>query len=410
MNRLFSVVLALAVFAPAIASAAKQNLRFGKLEFQPYFKMSETYDSNIYMVPDDLNGFQTGGGVRGAWIAEKKLSLNFRLPVSAIHSFKGGYEFQALTYSTMSKTNDSYNQSANLGYSYSGPTGFSGGLGDTYVNTTDPAFSESAAREHRWQNTVAAQGEYAPKNGPLFFGADFNHTVNKYVGFTVGRLLNRYDQTFGVKVGYKIQPKTRVLAAWHANVTHYADGANTRNSMSHLVDFAIEGRLAPKLEGRVQTGMSLRNYDNNSSSTTYSQNWTFGAQLTYKLLERATAILSARRNLQESIFENNRFYISNSFNLNYRHALPLRLTATVDLGMTIDKFSERTRFRPTGGTTFMEGNRRDDMYQQKVGLDYALVEYLSIGASYLHRQKFSIFSGQYNYNDHQASLNAMLTF
>jgi len=413
---MLSLVMALAICAPTIASA-KPNLQFGKLELHPYYKLQETYDSNIYMVPKDLSGVQVGGGVKSAWITDNNLGIEFVLPISAIHKVKAGYDFQALNYSRDPKTNNAINQKVNVGYDYKSGA-YKANVMDAYVNTEDPAFSQDASRERRWNNKFGMGGEYSPVGGNLFVGASFDHATDKYLSSVMAGMLNRYTQTYGVKGGYKIQPKTRAFMGYRREIVHYTvKGTNRPNSKSHYVEFGVEGDIAPKLKGNITTGLGVRHYDNDGGryivnnvavgirrTKTTTRNWTLGSMLSYKPMERSLVNLAVNRGYSESTFDRSAFYISNNVMLGYQHKLPMRLTAMADVSMGIDKYSETAT---VGGMT---ANRRDDIYQQKLGLDYEANDWATVGLSYLHRQKFSIFSGQYNYNDHQTSLFAKVKF
>lgn len=417
MTRMLSLLMALAICAPTIASA-KPNLQFGKLELHPYYKLAETYDSNIYMVPKDLEGVQVGGGVRSAWITENNLGIDFNLPISAIHKVKAGYDFQALNYSRQPKANNAINQKVNVGYHYASGA-YKANVMDAYINTEDPAFSESATRERRWNNKFGLGGEYSPEGGNMFVGVSFDHVTDKYINRDMGAMLNRFTQTYGVKGGYKLQPKTRVFMGYRREIIHYTvKGDNRPNNKTHYMDFGIEGDIAPKLKGNITTGLGIRHYDNDggtyrdanlntlteSRTKTTTRNWTLGTNLSYKPIERGLLNLTWTRGYNEATSGRSAFYISNNFMLGYQHKLPMKLTAMADFSMGIDKYSEALT---AGGKT---QSRRDDIYQQKLGLDYEANDWATVGLSYLHRQKFSIFSGQYNYNDHQTSLFAKVRF
>lgn len=400
MKRL-GALFATLLLSAAASAAERPGLRFGPLELHPRLKIAAMYDSNIYMVPSDLNGVQNGGGVRQASISENLFGLDFKLPLSGMHAFEGGYEIATLFYSTMSKANDMVNQSAKLNYAYKGPMGLSAKLGDSFLSTMDPAFSESATRERRWQNTLRAEGEYSIGDGPLFVGLTGEQATHKYLTSTMGALLNRYEQVFGSKVGYRLQPKTRAYALYRRKIIHYSvHSTDQKNNKTHEAGLGIEGRFSPKVTGKLEGGMTMRRYDNDGvlkTSATFHRGWSVDAQLNWKPEERWDVLLRAGRSTQESTFQANRFYTSNTLGLTYAHTLPEGMNVRLDVGFTTDRY-------PLASTVSGQtANRRDDIYQEKLDLDYPLRAWLSVFGTYLHRQKFSNFSGQYNYDDHQAS-------
>ncbi|MFA6028820.1 MAG: outer membrane beta-barrel protein [Elusimicrobiota bacterium] len=404
--KLLATLLTAIMISTAASAADKPGLRLGPLELHPRFKIAAMYDSNIYMVPSDLNGVQNGGGVRQASISENLFGLDFKLPLSGMHSFAGGYEISTLFYSTMSKANDMISQSAKLNYAYKGPMGLSAKLGDSFLSTMDPAFSESATRERRWQNTASVAGEYSIGEGPLFIGLSGEQATHKYLTTTMGALLNRYEQTFGGKVGYRLQPKTRAYVVYRRKIIHYSvHSTDQKNNKAHEAGLGIEGRFSPKITGKLEGAMTMRRYDNDGvlkTSETFHRGMSVDAQLNWKPEERWDVSLRAGRSMQESTFQANRFYTSNTLGLTYSHTLPEGMSVRLDVGFTSDRYPLAAT---VNGKT---ANRRDDIYQEKLDLDQPLREWLSVFCTYLHRQKFSNFSGQYNYDDHQASAGVKL--
>ena len=195
-------------------------------------------------------------GVCGTWITKNELALEAVLPWRRLHNFTAGYAFEAHNYTTDARANDTINQTAHLDYVYTGAYGLTYKLGDNYLSTTDQAFSELRERDRRWANTIYTSLDYDQPNGFLAGGVDASHTVNKYLGPTRARELNRYSQRAGFNVGYKIQPKTKLYVAYHRNLTHYTvqrqPPDQDKNSKSHDVGVGLSGVVAPKVTGQVE--------------------------------------------------------------------------------------------------------------------------------------------------------------
>ena len=220
MVRLSAALMTLALLIPAPSFAGnflenmtqfkKPNLKWGQLEIHPYYRFTEFYDSNIYMTPKSGVGGglrftgDTLGPVRGTMVTENNIGIGFKLPITGMHSFDGLYDADSFLYGKDGKANNRVNQKVNVGYQYKGPMGLSGNVYNKYLNTNDPAVSETATKEARWQNSIGAGGEYAP-GGNLFVGVSLDHTRDKYVSPAVGLSQNRYTQTFG-RVGTAFVP------------------------------------------------------------------------------------------------------------------------------------------------------------------------------------------------------------
>lgn len=389
----------------------KPNLQWGQLDLHPYYRFTEIYDSNIYLVPRPNSGISVGRGVRGSFIHRNQIGIETALPIGALHKVMAGYELQYDKYSFEPRLNDTANQRAHLDWTYRGARGLTYSAGDQYVNTTDQAFSQLVERERRWMNTAYASVDYRPENGRLAGGLDASHTTHKYVGPLLGRQLNRYTQRAGFNVGYMVQPKTKAYAAYHRGVTHYTVHRELpnqdRNHKFHDVDFGVEGQLTPKTEGKVETGMTYRQYDEApiGAVTRETRNWTVATSLTYKPQDRTTVYLQLYRALQESISAGNRFYISHSAILDVKHKLPYKFSVGVNGALGIDRYPD-SQTTASGAT----GQRRDDIYQGGAWVEYDIQEWLSTGVSFIHRDRFSTFPADFNYTDRQTAWNLALKF
>jgi hypothetical protein len=418
MTRLFSVVSCLLMVSSAqafdlswLTQYKKPNVHLGQLMLHPYYQLTETYDSNIYLVPrDQPNGGIVGGGVRGSWITSNNLGLEAVLPWHRLHTLAIGYDVDFRNYSTQPKSNDTINQKAHVDYAYAGAYGLTFRAGDQYENTTDQGFSELVERNRRWKNKVYTSLDYNPEGSRMAAGVDSSHTAHKYVGAEFGRLLNRYEQSIGFNVGYKVQPKTKVYVSYHRGVIHYTVHRvlpdQDKDNKSHSMGLGVTGVITPKIEGQVEGGMTYREYDEApiGGATRVTRNFTVATDLTYKPDERTLVILGLSRFLQESISASNRFFVSNNASLDIKHKFPRKFSAGVNVAFGLDKYPDT---QTTSGTT---DNRRDDIYQGGVWVEYDIQEWLSTGLSYIYRERNSTFTGQYNYQDHQTAWNVALKF
>lgn len=416
--RMYLVAAILSLAAPAAAGNwdwltqyKKPNLHWGVIELHPHYRFTELYDTNIYLVPKPLNGISIGKGVRGSFIHRNQLGIEAQMPIGSRQKLAAGYEIQYDKYSQEPRINDTANQRVHLDWQYQGSRGLTYSAGDQYISTNDQAFSQLIERERRWMNRVYGAVDYRPENGRLAGGVDVSQTTHKYVGPLLGRLLNRYEQRAGFNVGYMVQPKTKVYAAYHRSITHYTVHRELpnqdKNSKSHSFDFGVEGQLSPKVEGRVETGVTIRRYDEApiGAVTQQTRNWTMSSSLVYKPQDRTTVYLQLYRNLQESVSAGNRFYISNNAILDIKHKLPYKFSVGVNGAVGIDKYPD-SQTTASGAT----GMRRDDIYQGGVWVEYDIQEWLSTGVSFIHRERFSTFPADFNYQSQQTAWNLALKF
>lgn len=421
--RLKTLALALVVVATASSARAinmdwltqykKPNIHYGQLELHPYYQLSEVYDSNIYLVPRDQPGRTVGGGVRSSWITINELALETLLPWRRLHSLSTGYDFQAKNYSTQSYLNDTINQTAHVDYTYAGAYGTTFRAGDQYANTTDQAFSELVERNRRWTNKVYVDVDYMPERGWFAGGVDASHTTVKYLGPTIARQLNRYEDRAGFNVGYKVAPKTKLYASYHRAIIHYSVHRELpdqdKDNKAHDLGFGLSGVISPKVTGQIEGGMTYREYDESpigtGGVTRVTRNFTAATNVVYKHSDRTDVIFQASRVLQESISSTNRFYISNNVSLDVKHKLPRKFSVGGNVAFGLDKYPD-TQTVVTG----TRGDRRDDLYQGGVWVEYDIQQWLSTGLSYVFRERNSTFSGEFNYQDQQTAWNIALKF
>jgi len=396
----------------SITQFKKPNLKFGKLEFHPYYRVTASYDDNIYLRSQDSQQ------VFGSMIIDNSFGVSLKLPATSRHQFQGGYAGQSLAYSKHPSRNNTVQQNVNLGYGFKGPAGFSLKAQDTYVNTQDPASSELVDREQRYQNSAGGVIEYAPGGGAFYIAADGEHLVHRYQNESLAAALDRYELAVGGRMGLRIMTKTRVFAGYKRQIVHYtideyAAGGNTydaKNNKADLLVAGIEGRILPKVQGSIETGVVHRTYDGPETDraeitarrTGSTRNWVIMGQSQWKPGARTDVNLRLSRGLQESTYAGNRFYIANLAALSIKHKLPYKLVIALGGAIGFDQYPE--------AVSDTEANRRDDIYTQFASLTYDIQDYLSVGLSYSHKEKHSTQSAQFNYLDNVSGAFVGVTF
>lgn len=388
----------------------KPNMHFGQLALHPYYKLSEIYDSNIYLMPRDQPGGQVGGGVRSSWITQNSLGLEANLPWRRINNLSLGYDFEDDAYTTQPSLNNTVNQAAHADLSRAGPRGITYKAGDQYVNTTDQAFSELTQRARRWMNRAYGAIDYAPKNGRLAGGVDADHQTDKYIDPTLGAQLNRYQEDGGFNVGCMVGPKTKAYVSYHRGIIHYTvnptGGTPEHDSKSHTVAAGVTGALSPRITGQIEAGMTYREYDVAPipGAPRIHRSATVATSVTYRPDYGSSVILSLSRYLQESIDPNNPFYYANNVSLDLERKFPRKVTAGVRLAMGIDQYQN---VQSVGTTT---AYRRDELYQGGAWFKYDIQAWLSTRLAYVYRELDSTLSGQFNYQDSRLTWDAELKF
>jgi hypothetical protein len=386
----------------------KPNMHYGQLALHPYYKLSEVYDSNIYLAPHDLPSGQVGGGVASSWITKNELGLEANLPWHQVNNLSLGYDFESDIYTTAPSINNTIDQAVHADYVRTGSHGMTYKAGDQYVNTTDQAFSELVQRARRWMNRVYAEADYLPANGRLAFGVTADDEMDKYVDPSLGGL-NRYQQDMGFNVGYMVQPKTKAYVSYTRSIIHYTvnppAGTPDNDNKSDTVAAGITGQISPKITGKVEVGESYRSYDAAfAGQPLIYRSPVVTTNLTYAADKYTTVMLTVSRVFEESLDSNNAFYYSNNAVLDVSHKFPHKFSAGIEVAVGLDQYVNAQTFETTIGT------RRDDLYQGGAWVEYDIQQWLSTGLAYVYRERDSTFSGQFNYQDAQVSWNASLKF
>ncbi len=390
----------------------QSNLHWGQLAVHPFYDLSETYDSNIYLVPrDQPNGVTVGGGDRESWITKNDVGLEGDLPWHTLHDLAFGYGFESQTYTTQPDANDAYDQSVHADYTYKGAYGLTYKAGDKYVNTTDQAFSELTGRDHRWENKIGNSLDYDPANGRLAGGIDISQVNDKYLDPVLGQQLNRYEDLAGFNIGYKVRPKTKVYASYHRDLIHYSvpqDPGVEKDSRSNNLALGVIGELSSKLEGQVEAGVTDRQYDVAAApgETRVFITPTIATAVTYKADPYTVVKLSISRFAEESIDTSNPLYYENIASIEAKHAFPRKFSAGLQASWEIDQYPF-TQIIDSSGSI---GRRRDDTYQVGAWVLYDIQKWLSTGLSFTRRERDSTITGQFNFQDNQVAWHVTLKF
>lgn len=374
------------------------------LELHPFYRLTETYDSNIYMVPKERAGAaRVGGGVAGSWITVNELGTTWKLPLSKAHALRGSYAAKASNYSHQGRTNNAVDQTILAGWDYTGKRGVKASLTDTYVNTEDPAFSEQVARQRRMSNEVAGSLD-VEHSRRLFTTLKGRYQISKYLDPSLARNLNRYETAVGLDVGMRVAPKTRVYTAYQRELMHYSAG-RADHSVAHRVGLGVTGVLTSRLSGRVQADMHFRRFT--GGTTNQDQNTTnflASVNLKYQATRRLEGRLGAWRDLSQTTFGVNRFYTATGASLGASQAFR-KWTLSLDGTYETNRYPEATTLR-----SVQYSNRRDDVYTGTVAAAYKLRAWLSTDLSYQRLQRHSNLPDEFNYGADRTSLSLRIQF
>lgn len=385
-----------------LVNISKPDLRL-VLELHPFYRFSEVYESNIYLVPREQPGTaRIGGGVVSSWITINELGTGWKLPLSKRHALRGNYSARASQYTSQSRTNNALDQTIVVGWDYSGRKGVTAGLSDSYVNTEDSAFSEQVARQRRMSNEVSGYLD-VEHSRRLFTKLTARHQNTKYLDPSFAQRLNRFDTSFGVDMGVRVAPKTRTYLSYQREITHYSAGRGD-HSTAHRAGLGVTGILTSRLTGKIQADMHFRRYSGGTTNLKHETTNILGAaDLKYQATRRLQARLGLWRSIQESTFGFSRHTVASGASLGATQALG-KWSMGLDGSFETNRYPEATTLRGEYGT------RRDDTYTGSLHAEYKVRTWLSTDLSYQRSQRHSRFSNDFNFASDRTTLSLRVQF
>ncbi|MFH2203698.1 MAG: outer membrane beta-barrel protein [Elusimicrobiota bacterium] len=360
------------------------------IRLYPYYAVTQSYDTNIYRVPrDKADAGTVGGGVLGSWITRNTVGSRLQIPFNKQHRFGAGYALSIENYSTQPGVNDTNDQQFDALYRYDMRRRVVLQLADKYKNTKDPAFSSLVERKRRYENEVSALLDYGRSR--LFvwaIDAHFNH--HKYLDPMLSSLLNRYESSFGGRVGIRLQPHSELYLHYHRGIVHYSAG-RADHSKSHDLGLGLSGELAPRLKGMVSSGVAVRRYERATGEERQTVSLlTTAVDLKYELSRRTRFALVGYRRMQESTFGGSRYYVATGATLNVRQRIKA-LVVSVSGGHETSVYPVSTTIGAAAAF------RRDRHYTGSVRIDYELRKWLSLSAQYTSMQRLTSFAEEFDY-------------
>ncbi len=383
-----NILLALAVILSAERAFSAQNIKLGNVDINPFARLTEAYDSNVYLVPHSSSSL----------ITTFSLGLNAEDQFGPRLDIKAGYSLDMLMYSLVPGRNNTLNHAANLDIEALLPRDATLSVKDDFKHTTDRANSELTARIKHLDNTANATLE-VPLRGNFGYGVDISHIYTTYTqsGYSY---LDHYELLAGLRATYQLQPKTRLSLGYSRGDINYAVKNSTTNTHANDAThndliLGIDGNIAPKLVGSVQAGVQSRNYAQHlSTAANDSTTFYYSARLTWKMMPRTDMMLYARRGNIESAYGTNRYFTSTLTNISVSHEIR-RITATLNLGFEAALYPEISAGYKS---------KRLDHYTT-TGLDvyYQIQKWLKTGFGYAYSNRTS--NELYSYKDNTVKLS-----
>ncbi len=368
----------------AIGAFAQKPLNF-------YASQEAGFDDNIYLTKEDTKSSAVSNTTVGVDYSSNIPGTGLDLALNG----KGSY----LAYTEDSGKNNYFEglASASLGNSVFN-------ISDTFLYTSDPANSELTDRAKRIRNAADILVKTSA-NKPLgigFFGGD---VLDKYLDDEFDSL-SRNAVNGGVRLYYNISPKTNIFAEYNYTVTDYeTQAASNRNSSTNGFGLGVNGQLSSKVTGSAKVTLDKRSYDKDIASTENNPSVAgYNLMLTWQPSIQNAVTLAGERKMEETIFGNNRYYITTGVSLTFMQKIFDKLDASLTAGYENMAYQEKN---PSSWTYYPSQKRTDNIFKIRPALDYKFQQWLSAGVWYQYKSRSSDQDFDYDSNKAGAYLKVM---
>ena len=348
------------VFAVLTLAANASELRF-------MASQELGYDDNIYLKRDNRVGSGTSSTKVGALYDLIVPSSSLRGSFSVV----GGYN----AFFKHNGRNGYWDALANAEF---GNDLFK--IGNRFLLTSDPANSELTDRKQRINNNIYASYRTSAKD-KLSLGFKVSDEISKYtVGGAIARDLDRNRVNVGAGVYYNISEKTSLLAEYTFTALSYTSN-HENNSTGGVVALGVEGKLAPKVNGEAKLTYNYRNYSHDKTGCdNYGDLFGYNVAVTWAPTTQNLLRLSGTRDFEETIYSNNRYFVSTGIKLYGSQKIMEKFTAALTLGY------ENLSYPKANDAGI---KRSDDVYTIRPEFNYQFKEWLSAGVWYQYRHRTS---------------------
>ncbi|MBQ2219207.1 MAG: outer membrane beta-barrel protein, partial [Elusimicrobia bacterium] len=264
------------------------------------------YDDNIYLSSED----KTGSAVSSTQLFAEYL---VNIPNTGL-KFGANANVGYNAYLESPAKNDYMNAGAGLNI---GNRFFS--VEEEFLYTADPATSELTDRAKRINNYASFKIKTSSEK-MFSIGFLVSDILDKYIDDQYENL-NRNRINIGAQAYYNLSSRTSFYIGYLFSNINYEDNEYS-NSIGNSFILGVNGTVAQKIKGSAQISYDMRNYDKEVDGLEKDAD-IFGylLSLTYEPTNRSSIVLSGERKIEESVFTNNRYYISTEVGIEYKQKI-----------------------------------------------------------------------------------------
>lgn len=374
-----------------VSAQEKSNIHIGTLEIHPSASVTQSYDSNIFLEPDDEE--------EDDFITDIGLGLEAKMPLIPQRQedfmLEAFYRADIIRFWDQDDIDRVDHTARGLLY-FAFANDFRLRIEDNFLKTADPPNSELTDLEKRFRNILDAYLIYDREKIKIEGG--YRMVRDEYDNFAN---LDKTDNMFSGAYFYQIFPKTSIFGEYDYGEIEYGNNQTNSDSEYHQGRLGIEGNLIPKLTGTVKAGFRQVEYDE-SDKDDFSGFTLFG-NIRYNATERTVMNLYAERTSQESTYATNSHFEVNNIGIRLDHQLSRRLWLNGESFFQLNRYPDETT---EGSKT---AKREDKFFSIGAGLKYEIKEWWLVSAGYKFKQRASNFD-VFDYNDHKISAQVLVMY
>ena len=205
-------------------------------------------------------------------------------------------------------------------------------------------------------------------------------------------------------VSYRFWPKTSALLENDLGFIHYFNSSEVPGSYYDEALFGFKGEWFAKGNINFKAGFKFQEYD--QSDMIADKNYigpVMRGGFDYTPTPDNTLVFEFDREIYESLYATNNYYIANLFGFNWQHAFTPKIYSNVFASYGLHLYPSETT---ENGET---AKRYDNYYQAGVSLRYNVRKWISLEAKYEYVNRISRFD-IFDYLDHQMTVSGTIGF
>ena len=376
------------------SAQAQGNIHLGKLEVHPGLNLGYTYSDNINQ---ESTAAKASDQHPKESIIEVTPGVELRFPTSN-HMFRLGYNLSVFDFLERGETD--YKSSAMGSLEFNFPVGLILRLNDNYAQRVFPTLQlqDQSGIVKYWENDGFGEIGYTLTQRWSVSGR-YKNQMLRFQNLTP---YDRDVNSGGVALFMRMMTKLSLFGeAWYGKVG-YKESASNGQDASYIQGFlGLGGRVSPKTNFTFKVGGEHRTYQDFNNFPDTNQP-IVSLELEEKPTTHFSFSLNGSRSVNETVYENNSYYISTGGGANFTYTMLRMLSLGADISYFLLQYDKANNSAPAV-------KRSDKILQVSPSVKVDITRWLRAQAGYtLSNRSSNVDYYHYKENRIAASLNAVL--